>query len=208
MNRKIILIFLTLSFCQNIKGDLLTENPINPIPQEMTFDEYQDMNRRISMGLLLSAIPIPGTIHQYSGELETAKKLRWAAIGGITSILIGLSTSKDDEWHQSPYNIYVLNEGQNNEIRYEMIPTGSIGEVITYDYIRLNKTPNKASGLVILGMGILIADYIYDYAHGIQVIETKRDKVRYKYGKKLDFSFFPTFDLINQSAGMKLLFKL
>ena len=55
--------------------DPLSETPLFPIPSEMTFDEYQDMNRRISMGLLLSAIPMPGTIHNYAGESKTAKKL-------------------------------------------------------------------------------------------------------------------------------------
>ena len=140
MFKILIFIFLfSLVLCIDSNGDFLNENPIHPIPQEMTFVEYQDMNRRISTGLLLSAIPIPGTIHEYAGEIKTAKKLRWVALGGIASILFGLSSSINGNWEESPYEIYILNEGQDNEIRYEMIPTGSIGNSQTYNYVELNK---------------------------------------------------------------------
>ena len=37
-------------------GDVLNEAPLIPIPQDMTYEEYQDMNRRISTGLMRSAI--------------------------------------------------------------------------------------------------------------------------------------------------------
>ena len=205
--KKVLFIICNIVICNNLNGDFLNENPIHPIPQEMTFEEYQDMNRRISMGLLLSAIPMPGTIHNYAGESKTAKKLRWIALGGIASIIIGASQSEDSDWSESPYEIFTLNEGQDNEIKYEMIPTGSEGDNIIYDYIPLRKE-TKGNGLVMLGVGILIADYIYDYTYGIKIIENKRDKARYKYGKKLDFSFTPTYDLKSKSIGIKLGFKL
>ena len=35
-------------------GDVLNEAPLIPIPQDMTYEEYQDMNRRISTGLMRS----------------------------------------------------------------------------------------------------------------------------------------------------------
>ena len=83
MKKKVIIIttiLLNVIFSQekmqtNLFGtDLLNENPIYPIPEEMTFEEYQDMNRRLGVGLLLAAIPIPGTIHNYAGEEKLAKK--------------------------------------------------------------------------------------------------------------------------------------
>ena len=76
----IITLILNISFSQNDNlrnrygNDTLSENPIYPIPAEMTFDEYQDMNRRLNVGLLLAAIPIPGTIHHYAGEKKNSKK--------------------------------------------------------------------------------------------------------------------------------------
>ena len=205
----LFILFISIIWTQyDMNGDYLNENPIHPIPEEMTFEEYQDMNRRISMGLMLSAIPIPGTIHKYAGELETAKKLRWIALGGIASIAIGLTIATEGEWEDSPYEIYILNVGEDNEIRYQMIPTGSIGDDQTYNYVELKKSSNKGGGLILLGMGVLIADYLYDYSHGIQIIENKRDKIRYKYGKKLDFSFLPQYDINNNSIGFKLTYKL
>ena len=40
-------------------ADPLSETPLYPIPEEMTFEEYEDMNR-ISQALLWSSIPLPG----------------------------------------------------------------------------------------------------------------------------------------------------
>ena len=48
-------------------GDMLTETPLYPVPAEMTFEEYQDMNRRLTIGLALTSIPIPGIVHRYAG---------------------------------------------------------------------------------------------------------------------------------------------
>ena len=45
--------------------DVLNEINIHPIPEEMTFEEYTDMNRRLTVGLVLSAVPYPGIIHSY-----------------------------------------------------------------------------------------------------------------------------------------------
>ena len=53
-----------------MKTDPLSETPLYPIPLEMSFDEYQDMNRRISQGIFWSSIPIPGITHYYAGDLS------------------------------------------------------------------------------------------------------------------------------------------
>ena len=189
--------------------DLLNENPIYPIPEEMTFEEYQDMNRRLGVGLLLAAIPIPGTIHNYAGEEKLAKKIRWVAAGSVLSIIVGAISTKEGDWEESPYQISILNEGEENELRYQMIPVGSVGTDIEYKYVELNKTTksNGATFLIPLGISVLIADYLYDYIHGIKTIENKRDKVRFKYGKKLDFSFEPTYDINTRMAGINFSYK-
>ena len=123
----IITLVLNISFSQNDNlrnrygNDILSENPINPIPKEMTFDEYQDMNRRLNVGLLLAAIPIPGTIHHYAGEQKIAKKIRWVAAGSILAIIGGAISMKEDGWKESPYQISIVNEGNDNEIKYEQL---------------------------------------------------------------------------------------
>ena len=204
----IITLVLNISFSQNdnlrnrYRNDILSENPINPIPKEMTFEEYQDMNKRLNVGLLLAAIPIPGMIHHYAGEQKIAKKIRWVAAGSILAIIGGAISMKEDGWKKSPYQISIVNEGNDNEIRYEMIPIGQTGTAIEYKYVELRKKYSGAFFLIPLGIGVLIGDYLYDYIHGIRTIESKRDKVRFKYGKKLDFSFTPTYDLKNKTAGI------
>ena len=188
--------------------DLLNESPIYSIPQEMTFEEYQDMNRRLGVGLLLAAIPFPGTIHSYAGEDKIAKRIRWIAAGSVLSIIIGAISTKEGGWEESPYQIHTLNEGQENELRYEMVPIGSLGTEIEYKYVEIHKTRSGgASFLIPLGISVLVMDYFYDYIHGIKTIEKKRDKVRFKYGKKLDFSYEPTYDINTRATGIKFSYK-
>ena len=183
--------------------DLLNENPIYPIPKEMTFEEYQDMNRRLEVGLLLAAIPIPGTIHNYAGEEKIAKKIRWIAAGGLASIIIGAISTKEGDWEESQYETIDLNDK-----RYEMIPLGSVGQDIEYKYVELHKaSTGGANFLIPLGVGVLLVDYLYDYIHGIKIIENKRDKVRFKYGKKLDFSFLPIYDVNTRMAEINFSYK-
>ena len=215
MKKKVIIIttiLLNVIFSQNkmqtnlFGTDLLNENPIYPIPEEMTFEEYQDMNRRLGVGLLLAAIPIPGTIHNYAGEENLAKKIRWVAAGSIVSIIIGAISTEEGDWEESPYQTSIFNEGEENEQRYQMIPIGAVGTDIEYKYVELNKI-KKSSGaafLIPLGISVLIADYFYDYIHGIKTIENKRDRVRFKYGKKIDFSFEPTYNINTRMAGINL----
>ena len=202
----IIILLLNIGFSQNDNltnryiNDILSETPINPIPKEMTFDEYQDMNRRVNMGLLLAAIPIPGTIHHYAGEKKIANNIRWVAAGSILAIIGGALSMKEDGWRESPYEIYIENPGTDDEKRYQKIPIGETGGAIDYKYVELEKKYSGASFLIPLGIGVLIGDYLYDYIYGIRTIESKRDKVRFKYGKTLDFSITPTYDLKNKTA--------
>ena len=80
-------------------NDILGENPIYPIPSEMTFEEYQDMNRRLGVGLLLAAIPIPGTIHSYAGDVKTVKKIRWVA--AVPTHIVEVRHAKTEMLHRN-----------------------------------------------------------------------------------------------------------
>ena len=205
----IIIILLNTIFSQGkiqtnqLSIGLLNENQLYPIPEEMTFEEYQDMNRRLEVGLLLAAIPIPGTIHNYAGEEKIAKKIRWIAAASVASIIIGAFSTNEGDWEKSEYATTELNDK-----RYEMIPIGSMGEDIEYKYVELYKTSTGGANFLIpLGVGVLLADYLYDYIHGIKIIEKKRDQVRFKYGKKLDFSFNPIYDINKGMAGINFSYK-
>ena len=193
-------------------GDLLNESPLTPIPKEMTFEEYRDMNRRLTIGLLLTKFPVPGIIHDYANEKKTAKRIRRIALGSVGLIIVGGSMANDDEgdWAESNYQVHIVNEGLKDETRYEMIPTGMeagmVDTTISYDLIPLYREIDGGTGglIALLGIGLLIADIAYDVFHGAMIIEQKRDAVRYKYGQQMNFSFGPEMNLKNKYAGVKI----
>ena len=196
-----ISLFTSILFSQsNQQNEILSETPLYPIPESMTFEEYQDMNRRMSIGVGLAFIPIPGIVHRYAGEKELAKKLSYVSIGGLIS-LIGSMSGNDEkkEWSDSDYEILIMNQDLENEIRFEKIPIEIIGsDSIRY---RLNQVYEKVTysggspALVALGFIAIFGSYYYDVFHGLKVIHDKREAVRYKYGKQLKFSFRPSYDL-------------
>ena len=185
------------------QGDILSETPLYPVPVEMTFEEYQDMNRRLTIGLALSSVPIPGIIHQYAGEKKTAKKLRMIGAGGLITMIAGGIMMEEKGWADSPYEIFTLNEGQENEKRYEKIPINQFGDDVGYNLVPLNKeSEGSGGGLIVLGATVLICDILYDWLHGWKTIVHKRDAVRYKYGQQLLFSVAPEIDPSSNFAGL------
>ena len=204
-----ILLLVSLMYAQEQSpgGDVLNESPLTPVPADMTFEEYRDMNRRLTVGLALTAVPIPGLIHDYAGEKKKAKRIRRVALGSVGLIVAGAFMAGDDkgEWQDTDYKIYVEGEG-DSELRYEMIPIGMIGNDVTYDLKPLHRKQGSGGGglLIVLGVGLLVADIIYDVYHGVKIIEEKRDAVRFKYGKQLNFSYAPEMNLKNNYAGVKM----
>ena len=76
---------------------------------------------------------------------------------------------------------------------------------------RLHEIAREREGagglLVLLGVTVLVCDIAYDIIHGVKVIEEKRDRIRFKYGKQVsDIMIEPSFNLMEQSAGIKLSF--
>ena len=201
--KKIITIslFTSILFSQsNQQNEILSETPLYPIPESMTFEEYQDMNRRMSIGVGLAFIPIPGIVHRYAGEKELAKKLSYVSIGGLISLIGSMSGNEEKkEWSDSDYEILIMNQDLENETRFEKIPIEIIGgDSIRY---RLNQVYEKVTysggspALVALGFIAIFGSYYYDVFHGLKVIHDKREAVRYKYGKQLKFSFRPSYDI-------------
>ena len=184
-------------------GDMLTETPLYPVPAEMTFEEYQDMNRRLTIGLALTSIPIPGIVHRYAGEKKKARRLFMIGVGGLGLVAAGASMMGEEEWPESDYNLMILNAGEDNEIRYEKIPINQLGDDIEYKLIPMNKQRDgPGSGLIILGALVLVGDIFYDWLHGWKMIINKRDAVRYKYGQQIEVSVKPGVNLNTQYAGI------
>lgn len=184
MRYLILLLAVFGAFAQGMNlyggGEVLNEVPIYQMPEEMTFEEYRDANRRISVGLMLMSIPVPGMLHFYAEEdLEG-----WLCVGaaglGLASLATGAMLRDDEEWPDSDYDIEIIDGN-----RYEKIPISMKGEDIEYELRRQKSVePISAGGAVLIGFGgVLIAgQLIYDWLDGIHTIEYKRDAVRYKYG--------------------------
>ena len=187
-------------------GDMLTETPLYPVPAEMTFEEYQDMNRRLTIGLALTSIPIPGIVHRYAGEKKKARRLFMIGAGGLGLMIAGASMMGEEKWPKSDYEIFPLNDGKDNEIRYEKIPIKQIGDDIDdieYKLVPMNKQRDgSGGGLIILGALVLVGDIFYDWLHGWKMIINKRDAVRYKYGQQLQFSVKPHVNPLALKAGL------
>ena len=174
--------------------DPLSETPLFPIPSEMTFDEYQDMNRRLSQAFLWSSIPIPGITHHYAGEKKMAKRLFYIGMGGVACVIGGSLSMGEPTWPEYNENIHIIhNQGTDDERRYERIPVTMEGDIIHYQLKEIHKQGSRGGGLIALGIAIIVGDFIYDRLKGFQLIEEKRNKVRYKYGQQIKFTYKPNF---------------
>lgn len=164
----------------NSGGEILSETPFYNVPEGMTFEEYRDANRRISVGLMMMSIPVPGMLHFYAGE-DTKGWLCVGAAGvGLASIITGALLTDDEKWPDSDYEIALIDGN-----RYEKIPISMTDGDIEYE-LRRQKAyePISAGGAVLMGVGgmLIIGQLVYDWLDGVYTIEYKRDAVRYKYG--------------------------
>jgi len=209
-NVLIISMLSSLLLCQsNQQSEILSETPLHPIPAEMTFEEYQDMNRRMSLGVGLAFIPIPGIVHRYAGEKKIANKLTYISLGGLASLIVSMSDNiEKKEWRDSDYEVLIMNQGLENETRFEKIPI----EMTENDSIRykLNQVYERVSysggspALGAIGLIAIVGSYYYDVFHGLKTIHDKREQVRYKYGKEIKFSLRPSYDVFASKAKLNL----
>ena len=191
----------------NQQGEILSETPLHPIPEEMTYDEYQDMNRRMNIGIGLAFIPIPGIVHRYAGEKKTAKILSYSTLGGLLA-LIASSGKEERKWSESDYELFILNEGLDNETRYEKIPIEIAGnDSITYKLNQVYKEISHTGGnryLGLIGFAAIFGSYYYDVFNGLKKIHDKREAVRFKYGKQLKYSLRPSYDPLVSKTKLNL----
>ena len=209
-NVLIISMLSSLLLCQsNQQSEILSETPLHPIPAEMTFEEYQDMNRRMSLGVGLAFIPIPGIVHRYAGEKKIANKLTYISLGGLASLIVSMSDNiEKKEWRDSDYEVLIMNQGLENETRFEKIPI----EMTENDSIRykLNQVYERVSysggspALGAIGLIAIVGSYYYDVFHGLKTIHDKREQIRYKYGKEIKFSLRPSYDVFASKAKLNL----
>jgi hypothetical protein len=161
------------------------------------------MNRRLTIGLALTSIPIPGIVHSYAGEKKKARRLFMIGAGGLGLMIAGGAMMEEKDWADTPYDVMVLNVGEDNEKRYEKIPVNQVGDEIGYKLIPLGKeSDGSGGGLIVLGAIVLVGDILYDWLYGWKMIVNKRDAVRYKYGQQISLSVQPTIDPFVHAARL------
>ncbi len=217
--KNIILMLLVLTFtnlipcplyAQDNGGDPLDETPFYVVPSEMTFEEYEDANRRLSVGLMLMSVPFPGSLHFYANEKREAWWHVGAASAGIASIIIGIVASDEkDTWPDTEFQIVDITGQDGTVRRYEKIPFEDESGTINYELRFLQHDRDGATFLILLGVGLFAGQLFHDWYDGIKTIERKRNKVRFKYGKNSDLglNFSPQFNLANRSLGATLSLK-
>ena len=84
---------------------MLNEVPIWPVPAEMTLEEYTDANRRLSVGLALMSVPLPGALHFYAGEKREGWMHVGAAVLGGASMVLGAAMvdETNNAWKKSEF---------------------------------------------------------------------------------------------------------
>ena len=189
------------------QGDVLNESPLAPIPQEMSYEEYRAMNRRLTVGLALKAIPVPGMLHFYAGDSKTGKRLLTTSLLGVASIMAGAILVGEGDFPSTDFEVMVLNAGdKDEERRYEKIPVRLEGEATHYRLRELERDGDLGIGgpLIALGVAVIVYDFVYDFVHGVRVIEEKRDRVRFKYGQQLKLQMSMRGDRGAPSPGLAL----
>ncbi len=208
----IIIIILVISVPSTLaqSGDFLNEVGIQAVPDGMTFEEYRDANRRLLPAVLISsAIPIPGMMHFQAGEKKTGRMLAGvAALSGLAIISGIASMEEGDEYRDTEYGFVDI-----DNVRYEKIPIliydDNGVENNAYELRELHKKQElSGAGVFLIATGalLLVSDYVYDWWHGIDTIQMKRDRVRYKYGQQMRFGMAPIYSPENGTAGVQLAF--
>ena len=198
------------SAAQSGGGDMLNEVPNWPVPAEMTLEEYRDANRRLSVGMVLMSVPLPGALHFYADEPTAGWKHVGAAVLGGVSIVLGaaLVDEKDNEWKKTDLEIVDVTGANGTVERYEKIPIEEEGGVRTYRLKKLDRKTEGGGGVafIVLGAGLIVGQVLHDWIAGTKTIERKRDAVRYKYGQSAGykFSMSPSMDLERRSLGAQL----
>lgn len=197
-------------YAQNNGGDRLNETPFYVVPADMTFEEYEDANRRLNVGLLLMSVPFPGSLHFYANEKTEAWWHVGIAAAGLASIAAGIGASEEkDTWPDTEFQTIDITGQDGTVRRYEKIPLEEEFGTVNYELRLLRHDREGGTFLIILGAGLFVGQLIHDWYDGIRTIERKRNSVRFKYGKSSDFglNLLPQIDPNNRYLGAKLSLK-
>jgi hypothetical protein len=203
------------SHAQQPSVEPLLEVPLHRIPKDVTYEVYQDANRRVGLAVFYGLVP--GGVHAYANEPTKGWVLSGTAIAGLIAMISGLTMTEETVQKNDRYE--TIDIGSRTFYR---VPVEVSGDNTTFrlDEVSQKERTLTTGGGALLGLGItaLVGTYIYDFYHGIKLIESKRDKARYKIGQAIsgqarrrggqDFGALvkvtPMIDPRGSSAGLKL----
>ena len=126
-------------------------------------------------------------MHFYAGEPTTGKWLLVTGFAGVVSIVAGAALWEDGDSPDTDFDVLVLNAGdKDKERRYEKIPVALEGETPEYRLRELQRDGGVGGPLIALGALTIAGSMLYDlFARHPSDWRGKRDRVRFKYGKRL-----------------------
>lgn len=139
---------------------------IPPIPKEMTYEEFKILSTNLRMQDMFIGMILPGHVHFKIDEHKTGYYLL-----GIRSLGYGI-------WG------------------YLALKKESVLNIIFFDKLDFIDDTSTGDKIAAYSSVILIAgSYLYDWIHGRYKLDSKQNKIRYKYAQKrtkLAFSLIST----------------
>ncbi len=161
--KRILFFVVLILLIENISGQVSISsekynavNEIKPLPEGMTYAEFQKIQRYVDWKKITVAAILPGYIHFYSAKPE----IGWAIFGTrlIGSLMMGFAM----------YDQYKI----SNALDFAIDINSEADQ---------SRTRNNAivfsTGLVLNMLG-----FAFDWAHGDWVVESERNQVYFKYG--------------------------
>jgi hypothetical protein len=119
----------------------------------MTYDEFQLLSRNLRMQDMLYAMLVPGYTHYVAKSNKMGNWLVAARVSGYGGLA------------------YVLLKNDY-----------SLAALLTGTSINRNKPSFKTQrAIAVSSVGIIFAEYFFDWIHAKWVLEKKQEKIRYKY---------------------------
>ncbi len=165
----LILGFFTHSlFAQDIDIYTLKKNSNFVLPsvnKDMTYDEFQLLSRNLRMQDMLYAMLVPGYTHFVAKDNKMGGWMVTARLAGYSGLAYVLL--KDD------YSFVSLISGTS---------------------INKNDPGFKTQRAIALSsVGIIFAEYFFDWIHAKWVLEKKQEEIRYKYAIQMSISTETSF---------------
>ena len=128
---------------------------IPSIPKEMTYEEFKILSTDLRMQDMMIATVLPGHVHFKIGEKKTGYYLI------VTRSLGYLGWA------------------------YLSFTNKSLANIIILDTAGLDETIDESDLIVAYtSISLIIGSYLYDWIHGKYMLDSKQNRIRYKYAPK------------------------